>query len=58
MDLRAGVTWDEVWKLNVYARNIFNSHGILSATNRNGSSGAYATYIVPTSYGVTVSRKF
>lgn len=58
VDLRAGVTWDAVWKLNVYARNIFNSHGILSATNRNGSSGAYATYIVPTSYGVTVSRKF
>lgn len=58
VDLRAGFTWDKVWKLNAYARNIFNSRGLVSATNRNGATMAYASYILPTNYGVTVSRKF
>jgi iron complex outermembrane recepter protein len=58
VDLRAGFTWDKVWKINAYARNIFNSRGLVSATNRNGATTTYATYILPTNYGVSVSRKF
>ncbi|MGC5799514.1 TonB-dependent receptor [Sphingomonas sp. NFX23] len=58
IDLRAGATFDRVWELSVYARNVFNEFGVVSATNRNGTAAPNVIFTQPRTIGLTVARNF
>jgi iron complex outermembrane recepter protein len=58
VDLRAGVTFDQKWHLNLYARNILDEDGVVAATNRNGTSVTIANFLQPKTFGVALSLDF
>ena len=58
VDLRAGVTVDEAWRLDFYVRNLFDKIGFTSVNSRNGTAPPQAVLITPRTIGVTASLKF
>ncbi len=57
-DLRGGLTYDEVWSIGLYVRNLFDKRGVSVADNRNGTTAPTALFIQPRSFGVTLARSF
>jgi iron complex outermembrane receptor protein len=58
IDVRVGLDLDDVWHLNVYARNLSNEFGVVSATTRNGTAAPTAIFTQPRTYGVSLARQF
>ena len=58
VDLQTGVSLNELWTLNLYARNIFNEEGIISIGTRGGASLPLATLIQPRMIGFSLSASF
>jgi len=58
VDVRGGLTFDRVWSVNVYARNLFDKRGVAAADNRNGVNVPTALFIQPRTLGVTLARTF
>jgi outer membrane receptor protein involved in Fe transport len=57
VDLRGGLYNDD-WKLNLYAKNLFDKRGVVEATTRGGTSPAQAIFLQPRTVGVTIARSF
>ncbi|WP_374598026.1 TonB-dependent receptor [Sphingosinicella sp.] len=57
-DLNAGITYDEVWKLNVFVRNLFDKDGVVISQNRNGTADPTAQFLDPRTIGFTLAREF
>jgi iron complex outermembrane receptor protein len=58
VDVRGGLTYDEVWSANLYVRNLFDKRGVAAADNRNGVNVPTALFIQPRTFGVTLARSF
>lgn len=58
VDVRVGLDLDDVWHLNLYARNLSNEFGVISATTRNGTSAPTAIFTQPRTYGLSIARQF
>ncbi|MFD2499454.1 TonB-dependent receptor domain-containing protein [Rhizorhabdus histidinilytica] len=58
VDIRGGLTFDEVWSANLYVRNLFDKRGVAAADNRNGVNVPTALFIQPRTFGVTLARSF
>jgi iron complex outermembrane receptor protein len=58
VDIRGGLTYDKVWSLNVYVRNLFDKRGVTAADNRNGVNVPTALFTQPRTMGVTLARSF
>jgi outer membrane receptor protein involved in Fe transport len=58
VDVRGGLTFDRVWSVNVYARNLFDKRGVAAADNRNGVNVPTALFIQPRTLGITLARTF
>jgi len=58
VDIRGGLTYDKVWSLNVYVRNLFDKRGVTAADNRNGVNVPTALFTQPRTLGVTLARSF
>lgn len=59
LDLRAGLTIQKTWKLNVYVRNLFDEKGFESVGTSNGTQPrATAELIQPRTIGFTASVDF
>ncbi|MGC6330314.1 TonB-dependent receptor [Rhizorhabdus sp. FW153] len=58
VDVRGGLTFDEVWGANVYVRNLFDKRGVAAADNRNGVNVPTALFIQPRTFGLTLTRSF
>jgi len=58
VDIRGGLTFDDVWSANVYIRNLFDKRGVAAADNRNGVNIPTALFIQPRTFGVTLARSF
>jgi outer membrane receptor protein involved in Fe transport len=57
-DIRAGLTYDQVWSVNVYIRNLSDKRGVAAADNRNGVNVPTALFIQPRTFGMTLARSF
>ena len=58
VDVRGGLTFDEVWSANLYVRNLFDKRGVAAADNRNGVNVPTALFIQPRTFGITLARSF
>ena len=58
VDIRAGLTYQRVWSINLYTRNLFDKRGVAAADNRNGVNVPTALFIQPRTIGVTLARSF
>ncbi|MFT4077557.1 MAG: TonB-dependent receptor [Asticcacaulis sp.] len=58
VDLRGGVSLDKGIQINAYVKNLTNDHGVIYATNRNGTSSPTANFLQPTTIGVSVAKSF
>jgi outer membrane receptor protein involved in Fe transport len=58
VDIRAGLTYRQVWSVNLYTRNLFDKRGVAAADNRNGVNVPTALFIQPRTIGVTLARSF
>ncbi|HSI16181.1 MAG TPA: TonB-dependent receptor [Sphingomonas sp.] len=58
VDIRAGLTYRQVWSINLYTRNLFDKRGVAAADNRNGVNVPTALFIQPRTIGVTLARSF
>jgi outer membrane receptor protein involved in Fe transport len=58
VDLQGGVRFNEMWTLNLYARNVFDEEGFLSIGTRNGTALPQALLIQPRTFGVSLSIEF
>lgn len=58
VDLRAGLTFDERYNLNLYARNILDEDGVVSANNRNGTNVTMVNFLQPRTIGLSLSVNF
>lgn len=58
VDIRAGLTFRQVWSVNLYTRNLFDKRGVAAADNRNGVNVPTALFIQPRTIGVTLARSF
>ena len=58
VDIRAGLTYQRVWSVNLYTRNLFDKRGVAAADNRNGVNVPTALFIQPRTIGVTLARSF
>ncbi|QNQ10587.1 TonB-dependent receptor [Sphingomonas alpina] len=58
VDIRAGLTYDRVWSVNLYTRNLFDKRGVAAADNRNGVNVPTALFIQPRTIGITLARSF
>jgi outer membrane receptor protein involved in Fe transport len=58
IDLRAGVTTDNGLRLDLYARNVGDKQGVITANNRNGTSTSTVNFLQPRTIGVTLSKSF
>lgn len=58
VDLRAGVTFDSKWHLNLYARNVLDEDGVVAADNRNGTNVTIVNFLQPRTIGMAVSLDF
>jgi outer membrane receptor protein involved in Fe transport len=57
VDLNAGLQWQK-WEATLFLRNAFNTKGVITADNRNGTSVTSVNYLQPVSVGMTVSYQF
>lgn len=58
VDLRAGVTVNDMWKLNLYVRNLFDKRGVSSVDARNGTQLPQAVFVAPRTIGFSLSADF
>ena len=58
LDLRGGFTFDRQWHINLFVRNVFNNQGVLTSTNRGGTSTPSAVFLTPLTYGLNVAWEF
>jgi outer membrane receptor protein involved in Fe transport len=58
VDLRAGITFDTKWHLNLYARNILDEDGVVALDNRNGTNVTTVNYLQPRTIGMALSVDF
>jgi outer membrane receptor protein involved in Fe transport len=58
VDLRAGMTLNEKWRLNLYARNVLDEDGVIAAGNRNGTSITTVNFLQPRTIGMALSLDF
>lgn len=58
VDLRAGISTESQWRVDVYVRNALNEDGVVHADNRNGTNVTQALFIQPRTYGVTLAKGF
>ncbi|MFC4312357.1 TonB-dependent receptor [Steroidobacter flavus] len=58
VDLRAGATFNDRWHLNLYARNVLDEDGVVSADNRNGTNVTIVNFLQPRTLGMSVSLDF
>jgi outer membrane receptor protein involved in Fe transport len=57
-DLRAGLNYDKHWHLDLYARNLANKFGVITASNRNGTAAPNAVFTQPRTVGLTAAYDF
>ncbi len=57
VDLNGGLQWQK-WEATLFLRNAFNSKGVITGDNRNGTSVTSVNYLQPVSVGMTVSYQF
>jgi outer membrane receptor protein involved in Fe transport len=58
VDLRAGVSTESQWRIDLYARNFLNENGVVYADNRNGTNVTQVLFLQPRTYGITLSKGF
>ena len=57
-DMQAGLSWNEVWRLNLYGRNLGDKRGVIAATNRNGTAQPVVNFTQPRTIGFDVEYNF
>lgn len=58
VSLNAGVTFDDVWSISAFVRNLFDKRGVAAVQTRSGLGAPLALFIQPTTMGITLGRKF
>jgi iron complex outermembrane recepter protein len=58
VDLRAGLTFAQKYRLNLYARNLLDEDGVVAAGNRNGTSVTTVNFLQPKTFGMALSVDF
>lgn len=58
LDLRGGLSTTSNWRLDLYVRNVTDKDGVVTATNRNGTSITSVVFLQPRTYGITLSKSF
>jgi iron complex outermembrane receptor protein len=58
VDLRAGVATNNGLRLDLYARNVGDEQGVITANNRNGTSTSGVNFLTPRTVGLTLSKSF
>lgn len=58
VDLRAGATFADKWHLNLYARNVLDEEGVVTADSRNGTGVMTVNYLQPKTIGMSLSLDF
>ncbi|MBS0612960.1 MAG: TonB-dependent receptor [Proteobacteria bacterium] len=58
VDLRAGLETASQWRVDLYARNVFDKHGVVWADNRNGTNTNSVLFLMPRTLGLTLSKSF
>lgn len=57
-DLQAGLSWNDVWRLNLYGRNLGDKRGVIAASNRNGTAQPVVNFTQPRTIGFDVEYNF
>jgi iron complex outermembrane recepter protein len=58
LELDAGLSWNDNWRLNLYARNVGNVEGVVAANSRNGTAQPVAYFTQPRTMGFDVEYNF
>lgn len=58
VDLRAGFTFNQDWRLNLYVRNALDEEGVIYADNRGGTNVSRVKFLQPRTYGLSASWEF
>lgn len=58
LDLRAGIGTESGWSVDLYARNVTDEEGVITAINRNGTNTSSVVFLQPRTWGLAVSKRF